>query len=363
MVTIKDIARELGLSVNTVSRALNNKPDVSRQTRARVLETARRLHYVPNTIARSLVTRRSNTLGLVVTDVVNPFYSRVIRGVEETARQHGYTIILLNTNERDEDEKAAIRVLRSKRVDGMIISPVQVSRDHIAALQEDGYPFVLINRYFPDLDTDYVINDNRLGAYLATSHLIRLGHRRITHITGPEHVSSVRERLRGYRQALEEGGVAADQQHVIHTSLSLEGGYRATQQLLDGCSLPTALFTYSDLLAVGALKAIREAGLRVPEDVALVGYDDIEFAAFLEVPLTTISQRSYEIGSCGVELLLDILANPGEQRQRRHTVLQPRLVVRKSCGAALTAPAPLSAGQGLGEGGDQGERIVAERLG
>ncbi len=343
MVTIKDIARELGLSVNTVSRALNSKPDVSRQTRARVLETARRLHYVPNTIARSLVTSRSNTLGLVVTDVVNPFYSRIIRGVEETARQRGYTIILLNTNEQDEDERAAIRVLRSKRVDGMIISPVQVSHDHIAALQEDGYPFVLINRYFPDLDTDYVINDNRLGAYLATGHLVRLGHRHIAHITGPKHVSSVRERLRGYRQALDEGGIAADQQRIIHTNLSLEGGYQATQQLLDACPLPTALFTYSDLLAVGALKAIREAGLRVPEHIALVGYDDIEFAAFLEIPLTTISQPSYEIGSRGVELLLELIENPDEQRQRHHIVLEPRLIVRKSCGVGVLAPAAVPA--------------------
>ena len=338
MITIKDIARELDLSVNTVSRALNSKPDVSRQTRARVLETARRLHYVPNTIARSLVTSRTATLGLVVTDVVNPFYSRVIRGVEETARQLGYTIILVNSNESDEDEKAALRALRSKRVDGMLISPVQASYDHLAALQEDGVPLVLINRHFDELDTDYVINDNRLGAYLAVSHLVRLGHRAIACISGPKQISSVRERMHGYRQALEESAIPAEQQCVLHTTLTLEGGYQATSRLLQSYPGLTAIFAYSDLLAIGALKAIREAGRRIPDDLALVGYDDIEVSSFLEVPLTTIHQPAREMGRQAVEVLQHIIQVGGTE-QHQHIVLQPRLVVRSSCGAGVRSSA------------------------
>jgi LacI family transcriptional regulator len=333
MVTIKDIARELGLSVNTVSRALNGKPDVHPETKKRIEEAARRLGYVPNNVARSLVAGRSHTIGLIVADVGNPFSSKIIRGVEETARMNGYSTILANANEQDEDERQAVQVMLSKRVDGMLIHPVQASSDHIAQLCEARFPFVLLNRYYDEIDACCVLNNNQRGAYLGVRHLIELGHRHIVHITGPLQISSVRERIAGYRQALSEATISASDQMIAHTRVDSQGGYAATRNLIESKVKFTAIFTYSDLIAVGALKALREAGLRVPNDISLVGYDDIEFADFLEAPLTTIRQPMYEIGRCGTQILLDILRDPSHQRATCKQVLEPQLVIRRSSAA------------------------------
>jgi LacI family transcriptional regulator len=343
MITVKDLARELGLSINTVSRAINNKPDVNPETRRRVLEAAERLGYVANTLARSLVNGRTCTIGLIIADVVNPFYGRVIRGVEETARLNGYSTILVNSNEQDEDEREAVQVLRSKRVDGLLIHPVQQSFEHIARLKQDGIPYVLINRHFDELDGDYVINDNRGGAYQAVQHLVQLGHRRIAHITGSRLVSSVRERIAGYLQALAEVGVEEDPALVVTTRVDMEGGYEAARALLTITPRPTAIFTYSDLVAIGAYKALREAKLVVPRDMSLVGYDDIEVAPFLESPLTTVHQPTYEIGQQGVETLLQRIssrADPEAMPVRR--ILEPHLVVRRSTGSPAQTAASVN---------------------
>jgi len=338
MVTIKDIARELGLSVNTVSRALNGKPDVNPQTKKRIEEAARRLGYIPNSVARSLVAGRSLTIGLIVADVVNPFSGKIIRGVEETARLNGYSTILANANEQDEDEQKAVQVMRSKRVDGMLIHPVQASHQHIAQLRRDHIPFVLLNRYFDEIDAYCVLVNNQRGAYLAVRHLIELGHARIVHITGPMSISSVRERIAGYHQALGEASIPSDKHLIVHTRLDMQGGYQVTRDLLQSDLKFTAIFTYSDLLAVGALKAMRERGVQVPRDMSLVGYDDIDFADFLEAPLTTVRQPTYEIGKCGVQILLGILRDPSQERAPFKQVLEPELVVRRSSAALPTTP-------------------------
>jgi LacI family transcriptional regulator len=285
---------------------------------------------VPNSLARSLVGGQSHTIGLIIADMANPFYSKVTQGVEETARQHGYSTILVDTHEDDNDERQAVQVLRSKQVDGIIIHPAQASSDHIAGLLQLGIPTVLVNRYFPGLEIDCIINNNRHGACLAVRHLIELGHRRIAHITGPAQISSVCERISGYRQALEEAVIPFDESLIIHTALGLQAGCETGRSLFQSGLDFSAIYVYSDYLAVGVFKAARELGLHIPLDYSLVGYDDIEFAEFLETPLTTVRQPMYEIGQRAVLLLIENIENPGHVPGQKKIVLEPELVIRQS---------------------------------
>ncbi|MGQ9631621.1 MAG: LacI family DNA-binding transcriptional regulator [bacterium] len=328
-VTIKDIARAAGVSINTVSRALNDKPDVSSRTRERILRIAKQLDYSPNYLAKSLVSKQTRTLGVIVTDNANPFYAQVIKGIEDVARRKGYNIILCNSDENPEREAEALRLLREKRVDGILITPVQRGRRYISDLRGLGIPFVLLNRHSKVAKTDYVINDNAYGASLAVGRLIEIGRRRIAYISGPPSVSSVRERLEGCRRALQDRGLSPRNLIVKHTNLKMEDGYLSMKRLLNLSSPPTGVFAYSDLLAIGAMKAIREEGLRIPEDIALVGYDDIEYAAFLEVPLTTVRQPRYRIGEEAANILIDKLEGKGSD-DVKHIVLRPELIVRRS---------------------------------
>ena len=329
--TMKDIAREAGVSINTVSRALNGKPDVNEDTKKGILEIADRLNYVPNFLAKGLVTKNTRTIGVIVSDNANPFFARMIKGIEDYARSRGYNIILCNTDERYEKEEEAVRLLREKRVDGLLITltPAQKERTDILELKRTGVPFVLLNRHMDDIITDYVINDNVYGAYLAVSHLAKLGHKRIGYISGPSQISSVRERLEGYKKALFENNIKFDNSLVKESNLKMEDGYKLMKEFLELENRPTAVFTYSDLLAIGALKALKEAKLEVPKDIALVGYDDIEFSSLLEVPLTTVHQPRYRIGEEGAKILIDRIE--GKDSEDLHQiVLKPELVIRES---------------------------------
>lgn len=335
-VTMAEIAQRANVSLITVSRALNNRPDVSEETRSRIWALAEELHYVPNVLARALVSGSSHTLGLIVADNTNPYYGRLIRAVEDTARSNGYGVILCNTDEDPEYEVSAHKMLREKRVDGILITSIQSGSSPLRSLAREGTPFVLLNRYVDDLEVDCVVNDNASGAYEATAHLCRLGHRRILHLTGPHTISSVRERLAGYRQALAECGAPFNPSWVLRCNLRLEGGYEAALAALAAPTRPTAIFAYSDLLAIGVLKAARELGLQIPQDVALVGYDDIEFAPFVDPPLTTAAQQSYEIGRRGAEILLEKLRWPtGEAWKTQRVIYKPQLVIRASCGGPV----------------------------
>ncbi len=336
-VTLRDIAEKAGVSIITVSRVMNGKPDVLPETRQRILSIARDLNYTPNAHARALVGGKSKIIGLVVADNANPFYARMIRGIEEAASANGYSVILSNTNEDLAREAAAIQILREKRVDGLLITSVQCGKALLEPLLNDHTPFVLLNRYVDGLDTDCVLNDNFLGALQATAHLCSLGHRRILHLTGPENISSVRERLRGYHQALADCGISPDPRLVLHTNLKLDDGY---QKILTQFPLfspaPTAIFAYSDLLAFSVLKAMRELGIAVPGQVALVGYDDIDFAQAIEPALTTVSQPAFEMGFKGAEILLNKIQNPSQAAlPARQVIFPPQLVVRASSGAAI----------------------------
>lgn len=329
--TMKDVARKAGVSINTVSRALNGKPDVNEDTKKRILEIADKLNYVPNFLAKGLVTKNTRTIGVIVSDNADPFFATIVKGVEDFARSKGYNIILCNTDEKYEREEEAIRLLREKQVDGLLITlaPAQEKRADILELKRAETPFVLLNRHMDDVMTDYVINDNVYGAYIAVSHLIKSGHKRIGYISGPSQISSARERLEGYKKALLENSIEFDNSLVKESNLRMEDGYRIMRKLLELKNRPTAVFAYSDLLAIGALRALVEAKLKVPKDMALVGYDDIEFSEFLEVPLTTVHQPKYRIGQEGTKILINRIENKDSEGLHQ-IVLKPELVIRKS---------------------------------
>jgi len=331
---MRDVAREAGVSVNTVSRALSGKPDVSPNTRARILKIAERLGYRPNRLARGLRSNKTFTIGVVVTDIANPFFGALVKGVEEAARKSNYSIILQDTDEDYEREKEAIQVMLAERVDGLLITPVQTKTETIEELKEAGLPFVLLGRYFDDLETDYVVTDDVQGGYLATEHLIKLGHKRIAMINGPLHISSAKERFEGYKRALAHHGVELDESLVSAGAITMEDGYQAAQALFQRRKRPTAVFCYSDFVAFGVIKAIREYGLRIPDDVAIVGYDDVDFSSYIDVPLTTVRIFKEELGKQAVVLLLekvqDEVINGKNDARRGRLKLDVSLIIRES---------------------------------
>ena len=343
-ITMKDIAKIAGVSTNTVSRALNNKPEINKETRRRIIEIAKKLNYTPNSIAASLASNKTKTIGLVIPDITDPFFAQQARGIEDTARAKGFSVIVINTDENSETELKAVNTFRSIRVAGIILTSVFSGTQHIKLLQEQQIPFVLLNRWSPVFDTDYVINDNVAGAYEATKHLINRGHTRIAFITGIPEITSVQERLKGYKQAFKEGNLPILENLIVNTeSLDPQSGKVHAEQLLAIKPRPTAILAYCDLLALGVYTAVKESNLSIPEDIALVGYDDIPFSAFFEVPLTTVAQPAYQMGLTACDILVErikaVREENGEENKsdalKKQIVFKPQLIVRKSCGACL----------------------------
>jgi len=330
---MRDVAREAGVSVNTVSRALAGKPDVSPKTRAKVLAVARRLGYRPNKLARGLRSNKTFTIGVIVTDIANPFFAELVKGVEEAARQNGYSILLEDTSEDPEKEATAIQVMLAERVDGLLITPVQSARDTLEEVLESEFPTVLMGRYFPDLKIPYVVTDDVRGAILATKHLIDLGHRNIAHVGGPLHISSAQDRLSGYRQTLQAYGIPIREEYVLTGAVTLEDGYEAGKELLKLKPLPTAVFAYSDFVAIGLMQSLLDEGLCIPDDVSLIGYDNIIFSAYTRVPLTTVEISKRDLGREAVKLLLRLLKS-GSTSKRQSKKLSVKLVLRQSVSRA-----------------------------
>jgi LacI family transcriptional regulator len=295
-----------------------------------VLEAARQLNYVPSAVARALVSGKTDTIGMVVTDNASPVYAGIVRGVEEIANAAGFGLLLCNSGDSQERAIACLELLRAKQVDGVLLTPVQTDRRDVERLHASGMPFVLLLRHFADVESDYVITDNEAGGYLATAHLLDLGHTRIGHLAGPTFVSSARGRLAGYRRALAERGLPFQEDLVVHSPFTISDGYDHAFALLDRPDRPTAVFAANDMQAIGVMKAARALDLTIPDDLALVGGDDIELAEFLQVPLTTFHQPAREIGSHGAEILIERLRGTSEERRRM--VLTPRLIVRRSSG-------------------------------
>jgi LacI family transcriptional regulator len=339
MPTVQDVARRAGVSTATVSYVLNGTRFVSGGLRERVLAAMRELHYEPNAAARTLRSHRSYTLGLILSDLRNPFFTEAVRGIEDVAQARGYTVLLANSNEDQEQEARHLRVLRAKRVDGLIVAPAGGAYEELAQLVEADFPLVLLDRHLAGLRTFAVTLDNEAAAHAAVDHLIRLGHRRVGMVTGRPPISSTIERQQGYRRALDQAGLSFDEQLVVTGGSTIEGGAAATSALLERPSPPTALFTANNLMTIGALMSIERHGLSVPGDVALVGFDDFPWADVLRPRLTTVAQPLYELGRTAAELVLRQLSGAGHHPKR--VLLPGTLVVRDSSGAREWLRAPI----------------------
>lgn len=327
--TLPDIARELGLSVTTISRALNDKPDISPQTKRMVQEKARALGYVSNSLARDFRRQRTTTLGVVISDNANPFFARVVRGIQSAASAKGYQIILCNTDEEYTKEVASIQLFQQTCVAGMLITPVQTEEQSILDLVHANVPFVLINRHFANINTDFVVGADEMGGYLATTHLVERGYKHVWHIGGPSHISPASGRVAGYRKALSDHGIGYDGARVIHGQLNMDDGHRATKRILAQTKPPFGIFCFSDYVAIGAMSALLEEGVAIPDDVAVVGYDNIEFAPYLRIPLTSIDNPRYQVGTKAADLLVDLIEGRAQPRSN-HIILEPALIVRSS---------------------------------
>ena len=327
-ITLKDIGKQVGVSATTVSRALNNKPDISYETKKKIKEVAERLGYSPNALARSLKAKKTGSIGVLIGDIADPFFAPIVKGVENTARKMGYNIILCDTGEEYEQEKIALQTMLEKRVDGLLITPSQTEYNDILELKRRKIPFVLVGRHFDLVESDYVITDDIKGAFLATDYLIKKGHKKILFINGPTYISSAKERLVGYKRALQEHAILFDSSLVREGALEMEDGYRIMKQVLSTGTKFTAVFAYCDFVILGVMKALEEAKLKIPEDIAVVGYDNVAFARFLRVPLTTVHIPKYELGKEAMKLLKKKIE--GEIKEPRAVILQTELVIRKS---------------------------------
>jgi LacI family repressor for deo operon, udp, cdd, tsx, nupC, and nupG len=328
-VSIKDIAKAAGVSHSTVSRALADSSLVAAETKQRIHLLAKEMGYSPSAIARGLVTKRTHTVGLVVTTIADPFVSGVVRGLEETASDNGYSVILCDSNAEPQREITAVRTLREKRVDGIIVTASRVGNLYLPMLEEVEVPIVLINNQREGRYVYSVATDNVHGGEMATSHLLELGHKRIGYIAGPKGAISSLDRLEGYKRALQVHNIEFTDSLVSSGNGCPDGGEKGMRQLLAPPLPPTAVFCYNDMTAVGAMAEAKQTGFRVPQDISVVGFDDIAFAAYLDPPLTTVAQRKYEMGQMAMGMLLDILAREDAVSD---ITLRGRLVVRGSSG-------------------------------
>ena len=329
--TLHEVGRIAGVSAMTVSRVVNGRGGVDLETRRRVEEAIQALDYVPNRIARGLISQKTQTIGLIVPDVVNPFFAPVLRGAESAARKAGYRVLLCNSEGDLRLEREYIEDLVAHRVEGLLLAPASDrSQSSIMPLLRGSFPLVLIDRTLPDADCDLIVSDNTHGARRLIEHLIAVGHREIAHVTDSEDTSTGRERLRGYMDALEVAGILFQPDLVVRTTVDRIGGYRAAQEILARNPLPTAIFAVNNMTAVGTMQALRERGLSVPKDMGLVCFDDVEHLAILSPILTVIDQPAAIFGSLGAQLLLERVTGKASSRSRR-IILQTDLIVRESC--------------------------------
>ena len=328
MATIREVAESAGVSYATVSHVINNTRLVSPETRERVLAAMDALHYRPNALARSLRQGKTNTLGLVLPDSANPFFAEISRSIEDEAFKKGYSVFLCNTELDTERELFYVDVLSKKQVDGIIFVAAGDQPDSLDYLVQRNMPVVMIDRNLPNVEVDAVLTDNRLGGFLATRHLIELGHTRIACIAGPSSITPSAERIIGYRRALEEAGLSYDETLTLRGDYHAQSGMDVTHAILKMHPRPTAIFALNDLMALGALRAAAEAGCSVPGDLAVIGYDDLEISHFTNPPLTTIAQPKKEIGVQAVRLLVERMSRKNLPPSR--LVLPPELIVRRS---------------------------------
>ena len=327
-VTIKDIAKLAGVAPNTVSRALNNKPDVSKDTREKITKIAEELGYIKDFNASYLRKRVSKIIGVILADSANPFYSEVLKGIEAASKEFGYNIILVNSERNYYEEEKAIKVLMSRRIDGLVISPVQSNSEDIINLLKTHMPFVILARHFENMKLFEVRSNNIQAGYIATKHLISQGAKKILMINGYLHKSPSRLRMEGYKKALNESGIDLPDYYVTIGDIDLKNGYKATIESINKGIKFDGIFAYNDMLALGAMKALKEKGIKIPDEIRVIGCDDIRFSSLVDPALSTIRMKKYDMGYYAFELLIKILKK--ELTQAKDKIFDVELIVRKS---------------------------------
>lgn len=336
MPTIYDVAKRAGVSAMTVSRVINGRRDVRPETKEKVLKAIEELGYVPNSLARSFVLQKTKTIGLVITDITNPFFTTLARGVEDTAMKNQFSVIFCNTDEDPEKELIYLELLARKRIDGVILASASGKKTPLKSLLIKNIPIVLVDRNVEGLeDVDIVKGDSVYGSYILTKHLIELGHKKIGIIVGNKNISTAKDRVEGYKRALIEAGIDIDERLIRFSKYSKEGGYDSTKELLSLEDRPTAIFGGNNFIAIGAMIAIRELGLKVPEDVALVSFDDIESLSQIYPFLTVVTQPAYSMGVIATELLIRRIEGRDKIDEKREVILKPELIIRESAGENL----------------------------
>ena len=334
MATIRDVARRAGVSAITVSRVINKSGYVAEKTRAQVETAIAELKYVPNRLAKSLRHKQTDTLALLVSDITNPFWTTVARGAEDVANEQGLNVILCNTDESETKQDNYLNLVLQKQVDGIVLVPVNGQCDAIRWIQEQDVPVVVVDRRVTPTCADVVRCDSEGGAYELVHHLLDLGHRQIAMLNGPDNVSTAIDRAAGYRKALVEARLAFDPRLITYGEFTLQSGYEMAQRALNFTPRPTALFAANNFIAIGALRALHHEKLRVPEDIAVVGFDDLPSEIVVEPFLTVSSQPAYEMGRRATALLLDRIAG-NVQEEWQDIVLPTELIIRHSTSRAI----------------------------
>lgn len=341
--TIKDVAKKAGVSPSTVSRVLTGSANVAEDKRKLVLDAIEELGFKRNAVARSLRTRSTNIIGLIIPDITNPFFPEIAKGVEDAAHKLGYNVILCNSENSAYKEAFYLELLRERQVDGIILSGVGEASDQIYAAIDAGIPLVVLDRRLEGTEVDTVTTDNVAGGAMAARRLIQAGHRRIGFLGGPHNIAVSKDRFSGYRAALNEAGIDIEEQWIRFDGFSFEAGQRAAREFLEMPDPPTAVVASSDITAIGFIDTLISAGVAVPEHVSVVGFDDITFTAMLRPRLTTIRQPKYLIGETAVSLLYDRLQRSDKKAQQ--VVLGVELVERDT-----VAPPRAGSAQGRGSG-------------
>lgn len=326
--SLKQLAAASGYSINTVSRALRDKSDVNPKTKEKIRTLASELGYVNNNVAKSLRTGKTNTIGVISADSSNPFFAEVILGIENTARQFGYHILLTNTEESPEREREAIKILLGKQVDGLLLMPVLQQYGNCDYLKSLSIPYIIVGRWLPGLEDHSVISDEYEKAKEATFYFIKNGHRDIVHLAGPSCVSSSVDRMAAFRDAHIETNTPLKEDMIIETKGHLEDGYHEVSSLIRSEKHISAIFAFNDLLALGALRALKENGIKVPKEVEVIGFDDLNFSKYLYLSLSSVSIPKKTMGNMAFRALLDHIENPKAPYTKK--VLESRIVYRET---------------------------------
>jgi LacI family transcriptional regulator len=330
---IRDLAEILGLSVTTVSRVLNNKTEkyrIGEATKQRVIKAANEYNYIPNKLARGLKLERTDTLGLIIPDISNPFFADIAQSIERQARAKGYSLILCDSGDDANVEKDLINLLISHRVEGIIIAPVGTEFETIKQTHRSGMPIVVIDRCPPEIGLPYITSDNYQGGYDAVNYLISMGHHKIACIQGIPKSQPTIDRVRGYKDALISNNLTVDPGMIVGDDYSTENGYMQTRILFSMDDPPTAIFALSNMISLGVIKATSEMGLKIPDNISLISFDEQPYSAFFGTPMTTVDQKKSEMGQLATDILLKFIANEEYRKKTLNMTLKTNLIIRDS---------------------------------